>query len=66
MARATAFKQSDLTRALKGAAAAGVIVRRAEIDPKTGKIAIFTNSQLTDEADGDLDRELQEFEKNNG
>jgi hypothetical protein len=37
------FKQSDITRAVKGAVAAGVSVRQIEID-LTGKIVIMTNS----------------------
>jgi hypothetical protein len=42
MARGAAtFKQSDLTRALKAAAAAGVAVKRIEID-KSGKIVMAT------------------------
>jgi hypothetical protein len=35
------FRQSDVTRAIKGAAAAGVHIARIEID-KTGKIVIIT------------------------
>ena len=33
MSRRSTFRQSDLTRALKGAEAAGVKIRRLEIDP---------------------------------
>lgn len=36
-----AFKQSDLTRALKGARAAGMKVDRVEIDPN-GKIVMLS------------------------
>jgi hypothetical protein len=35
-----AFRRTDLTRAIKGAIAAGVDVVRAEIDPATGKIVV--------------------------
>ena len=42
MARGPAtFKQADVTRALRGAVAAGVEVQRIEID-KTGKIVVIT------------------------
>ena len=42
MARGPAtFKQADVTRALRGAVAAGVEVQRIEID-KTGKIVVVT------------------------
>lgn len=40
--RSTPFRQADLTRALKAAAAAGVEVGRIEIDPATGKIVMET------------------------
>jgi len=44
MARRTSrFRQQDLTRALKGAKAAGVEVGRVEIEPD-GKIVVFTAS----------------------
>jgi hypothetical protein len=43
MARATAtFRQSDVTRALRGPVAAGVDVARVEIDARTGNIVITT------------------------
>ena len=35
-----AFRRNDLTRAIKGAVAAGVEIARAEIEPQTGKIVI--------------------------
>ena len=34
------FRRTDLTRAIKGALAAGVEVMRAEIDSATGKIVL--------------------------
>jgi hypothetical protein len=47
MARApSTFRQQDVTRAIKGATAAGVHIARVEID-KAGKIVIIT----TDVAD---------------
>jgi hypothetical protein len=39
-ARAT-VKQIDVTRAVKGAVAAGLAVARVEVDQRTGKIVIF-------------------------
>jgi hypothetical protein len=44
MARGTVpFKQSDVTRAVRGAAAAGVEIVRIEIDTTTGSIIILTS-----------------------
>lgn len=40
--RAARFTQSDLTRAIKGARAGGIIPRRVEIDAN-GKITICTS-----------------------
>jgi hypothetical protein len=37
------FKQADVTRALRGAVAAGVDVARVEIDARTGKIVLITS-----------------------
>jgi hypothetical protein len=43
MARAlTPFKQADVTRALRGAIAAGVEIARIEIDVRTGNIVMLT------------------------
>jgi len=39
--RAFAFRQSDISRAIKGAQAAGISVKRIEIDP-AGKIVIMS------------------------
>ncbi|WP_414833605.1 hypothetical protein [Afifella sp. YEN Y35] len=38
--RAVAVTQSEITRALKGVAAAGLPVERVEIDPRTGRIVV--------------------------
>ena len=35
-------KQADVTRALRGAVAAGVEIARVEIDPRNGNIVILT------------------------
>jgi hypothetical protein len=54
MARgAVTFKQQDVTRALRAAAAAGVEVQQVEID-KTGKIILVTGKrqEQTDEGRG--------------
>lgn len=37
-----AFRQADLTRALRAARAAGIEVAKFEIDPGTGKIIVST------------------------
>jgi hypothetical protein len=65
MARApSAFKQGDVTRAVKGAIAAGLDITRVEID-RTGKIVIQLGNGGAKEqaAPDDLDRELAEFER---
>ena len=36
-----AFRRTDITRAIRGAIAAGVEIARAEIEPNTGKIVII-------------------------
>jgi hypothetical protein len=65
MARApSTFKQCDVTRAVKGAIAAGLDIARVEID-RTGKIVIqLANGGAKERvAPDDLDRELAEFER---
>jgi hypothetical protein len=39
----SAFKQIDVTRALRAVSAAGQPVQRIEIDPATGKIVVFVS-----------------------
>jgi len=41
-----AFKQGDVTKAVRGAVKAGVSVSRVEIDKKTGNIILFTGEVL--------------------
>jgi|JI10StandDraft_1071094.scaffolds.fasta_scaffold205456_3 hypothetical protein len=50
--RASAFKQRDLTRALKGAKAGGVSVTRIEIDPN-GKIVMMAATATPPAGAGD-------------
>jgi hypothetical protein len=61
--RPAAFRQRDVTCALRATQAAGVAVARIEID-RDGKIVIVAGAQplMTD----DLDRELAEFEGRDG
>jgi hypothetical protein len=47
------FRQADLTRALRGARAAGVNVGKIEIDPVTGKITITSATEATTDGEGD-------------
>lgn len=67
MARAqSAFRQVDLTRALKCAKAAGLAVARVELD-RDGKIVIVTAPRGAAPAPSDdLDRELEAFEAGRG
>jgi hypothetical protein len=63
MARApAAFRQSDVTRAVRAARAAGVDIARIEI-ARDGRICIIINAA---EAPDDLDRELAEFQARHG
>jgi len=67
MARApSAFRQQDVTRAVKAVTAAGVHIARIEID-KAGKIVIITGGGTpAGVQDDDLDRELEEFQSRHG
>lgn len=55
------FKQQDVTRALRGAKAAGMNIQRVEID-QAGKIILVTAGETPSAPVDDLDRELAEFE----
>lgn len=60
MSRAARFTQDDVTRALKGALAAGVKAA-VFIDP-TGRLAIVPTSELPSiDTPGDIDARLAEF-----
>lgn len=39
--RPATVKQIDVTRAVKGAVAAGLVVGRLEVDPQSGRISII-------------------------
>jgi hypothetical protein len=60
-----AFKQSDVARALRGFAKAGIEVGHVEI-AKDGRIIIVPRSALQEVPQDDLDRELLEFEARHG
>jgi hypothetical protein len=62
--KACAFKQRDIARAVRGVEAAGVKIGRVEIEPSTGRISIVPASVSSN--DGELDRELAEFEARHG
>ena len=47
------FRRTDLTRAIKGAIAAGVEIARAEIEPKTGKIVIVFGKSVASSSTAD-------------
>lgn len=57
--RAATFKQVDVTRAVKGAVAAGLLVGRVEVDQRTGKIVIFSAGAADDDATNPCDRLLR-------
>jgi len=58
MDRQKRFKQGDISRALKGATAAGMKVGRVEIDPH-GKIVIISESGAATKPATDLDTWLE-------
>lgn len=51
------FNQIDVTRAVKGAVAAGLAVARIEVDPRTGKIVIHSEGSTGDNA-SEIDKAL--------
>ena len=59
MTKAANFKQSDVTRALRGAAAAGVVVSHLEIDA-SGRIVVHVGRvPLAADASNEWDEELE-------
>jgi hypothetical protein len=59
------FRQQDVTKAIKGAAKAGVNIAKIEI-AKDGKIVIISAGAEPSVQNDDLDRELAEFESRRG
>jgi hypothetical protein len=62
------FRQRDLTRALRAAAAAGLRVAGFNVDVHTGKIEVVTGKIEVQDSNpqDDLDRELADFEARHG
>ena len=50
--RPASVKQIDVTRAVKGAVAAGLLVGRVEVDQRTGKIIIWPAGAVSDDETG--------------
>ncbi|RME97122.1 MAG: hypothetical protein D6773_16215 [Alphaproteobacteria bacterium] len=63
--RPCAFRQQDVTRAVRGAKKAGIDLARIEI-AQDGKIVLVAENGGTTEEPNDLDRELEEFEARHG
>jgi hypothetical protein len=60
--RPAAFKQSDLTKALKAAKATGVEIARYEIED--GKITVFTGKPATTNTNSELDQWIEKHHAN--
>jgi hypothetical protein len=63
--RPSTFRQQDLTKALRAAAAAGLHVAGYKIDPQTGKIEVVTGKPETQDYSasitGPWDRAIEEL-----
>lgn len=68
MPRSASVRQADITKAIRGATAAGKNVASAEIDPETGRIIlVFGGGERVPTAPADdLDTELADFEARHG
>lgn len=58
--RSIPFAQRDVTRALRGAVAAGVTVKRVEINSE-GTIVVVIGESAKEAEEQELDREVAEF-----
>lgn len=63
--RPCTFKQQDLTRALRGTKAAGIKIRRIEID-NAGRITIVPTGDSSQTSEDELEQELAAFEAMHG
>lgn len=63
--RPSTFRQRDITRALRGAKAAGIQIHRVEID-RAGTIVIVPTNHISQTTADELDLELAAFEARHG
>jgi hypothetical protein len=66
MPRIAALKQADITRAVKGALAAGLTIARIIARPDGVEIVTADSAHEPPQMGDDLDRELAEFEARHG
>jgi hypothetical protein len=68
MTTRAAFKQRDLTKALRAAASAGLHVAGYTIDPQSGKIEVVVGERPAQDPgpQDELDRELADWEARHG
>jgi hypothetical protein len=64
------FRQRDVARLVRAAAAAGLRIAGVRVDLRTGTIEVVTGDNLTHStatiSEDDLDRELAEFDAHHG
>jgi hypothetical protein len=68
MIRTVTFKQADVSRAFKGASAAGMDIGTMEIDPVTGRIVLIAKSEphsMPAEDKPDTDSPFQKWKEKN-